>query len=104
MPGERSYSKADTERGDELNEGNKLLEQILSKANMNLAYEQVKKNAGSAGIDKMQTEELLRYLKVYGEALLNALLSGRYTPQAVKRVDIPKPDGGQTGLRNPDSD
>jgi group II intron reverse transcriptase/maturase len=99
--GERSYSKAETERRDELNEDDKLLEQILSKANMNLAYEQVKKNAGSAGIDKMKTEELLKYLKIHGEALLNDLLTGRYSPQAVKRVEIPKPDGGKRGLGIP---
>lgn len=99
--GERSYSKAETERRDELNEDDKLLEQILSKANMNLAYEQVKKNAGSAGIDKMKTEELLKYLKIHGEALLNDLLTGRYLPQAVKRVEIPKPDGGKRGLGIP---
>jgi hypothetical protein len=78
--GERSYSKAETERRDELNEDDKLPEQILSKANMNLAYEQVKKNAGSAGIDQMKTEELLKYLKIHGEALLNDLLTGRYSP------------------------
>lgn len=99
--GERSYSKAETERRDELNEDDKLLEQILSKANMNLAYEQVKKNAGSAGIDKMKTEELLKYLKIHGESLLNDLLTGRYKPQAVKRVEIPKPDGGKRGLGIP---
>lgn len=45
--GERSYSKAETERRDELIEDDKLLEQIFSKANMNLAYEQVKKNAAT---------------------------------------------------------
>ena len=99
--GERSYSKAETERRDELNEDDKLPEQILSKANMNLAYEQVKKNAGSAGIDQMKTEELLKYLKIHGEALLNDLLTGRYSPQAVKRVEIPKPDGGKRGLGIP---
>ncbi len=78
---ERSYSKAETERRDELNEDDKLLEQILSKANMNLAYEQVNKNARSAGIDKMKTEELLKYLKIHGESLLNDLLTGRYSKQ-----------------------
>lgn len=99
--GERSYSKTETKRGDELNEDDKLLEQILSKANMNLAYRQVKKNAGSAGIDKMKTDELLKYLKTHGEALLNDLSAGKYCPQAVKRVEIPKPDGGKRGLGIP---
>lgn len=101
IAGERSYSKAETERGDELNENDKLLEQILSRANMNLAYERVTENAGSAGVDKMKTEELLKHLKIHGEALINDLLTGRYVPQAVKRVEIPKPDGGKRGLGIP---
>lgn len=49
----------------------------------------------------MKTEELLKYLKIHGEALLNDLLKGRYSPQAVKRVEIPKPDGGKRGLEIP---
>ncbi len=99
--GERSYAKAETERGDELNENDKLLEQILSTANMNLAYERVTENAGSAGIDKMKTEELLRHLKTHGKTLINDLLTSRYAPQAVRRVEIPKSDGGKRGLGIP---
>src|SRR5205823_759657 len=83
--GEQSYSRAGTRRGDELNEQNKLLGQILSRANMNLAYERVRDNAGSAGIDKMKTEELLEHLKTQGRVLLDDLFTGRYEPQAVKR-------------------
>lgn len=99
--GERSNFKAGTERGDELNEEDKLLEKILSRTNMNLAYERVKENAGSAGIDKMKTEELLKHLKIHGKVLINDLSTGRYCPQAVKRVEIPKPDGGNRGLGIP---
>ena len=101
IAGEQSYSKAGTEGGDEMNEQDKLLEQILSKANMNLAYERVRGNAGSAGINKMQTDELLEHLKTNGRALLDDLFTGRYRPQAVKRVEIPKPDGGKRGLGIP---
>lgn len=101
MNGEQSYSKAETEGKDELNKGNELLEQILIRANMNLAYKRVKGNRGAAGIDKMQADELLEYLKQHGEALLEDLFTGRYRPQAVKRVEIPKPDGGKRGLGIP---
>ena len=67
--GERSFSKAETEGRDELNEQGKLLEAILSRDNMNLAYKRVKENAGSAGIDGMKTHELLPYLKEHGAKL-----------------------------------
>jgi RNA-directed DNA polymerase len=101
MKGEQSSSKAATERRDERNKQDRLLEQILDRANMNLAYERVRDNGGVAGIDKMQTEELLWYLKQHGKTLLEELLSDRYRPQAVKRVEIPKPDGGKRGLGIP---
>jgi RNA-directed DNA polymerase len=68
---------------------------------MNLAYEQVRGNAGSAGIYKMKTEDLLEHLQLHGRALLDDLFTGRYQPQAVKRVEIPKPDGGNRGLGIP---
>jgi RNA-directed DNA polymerase len=99
--GERSYAKADTEGRDELKEQSELLEKILDRANMNLAYKRVKSNAGSAGIDGMKTKELLSYLKEHGAHLLDDLLTGRYRPQAVKRVEIAKPEGGKRGLGIP---
>jgi RNA-directed DNA polymerase len=101
MNGEQSYSKAGTEGRDRLNEQDKLLEQILSATNMNLAYKRVRNNGGSAGIDKMKTDELLEHLKKHGKALLDDLFAGRYRPQAVKRVEIDKPDGGKRGLGIP---
>ncbi|MCC5930473.1 MAG: group II intron reverse transcriptase/maturase [Cyclobacteriaceae bacterium] len=101
MPGERSNSKASAVGRDEENKPNELLEQILSRENMNLAYLRVKENGGSAGIDKMQTDELLEHLKQHGKALIEDLFAGRYKPQAVKRVEIPKPEGGKRGLGIP---
>jgi RNA-directed DNA polymerase len=99
--GEQSHAKAGTEGRDGLNGPGKLLEQILSRANMNLAYRRVTDNGGSAGIDKMRTDELLAHLKVHGQALLGDLLAGRYRPQAVKRVEIPKAEGGKRDLGIP---
>lgn len=101
MTGEHSQFKAGTEPRDGLQEQGKLLEQILSRENMNLAYLRVKGNGGSAGIDGMKTNELLKHLQTHGPALLDDLLTGRYRPQAVRRVEILKPDGGKRGLGIP---
>lgn len=98
---EPSSFKAESEGRGELNEQDKLLEQILSKTNLNLAFKRVKDNAGSAGVDKMRTNELLEHLKTHGEALKGDLLHGRYHPKAVKRVEIPKQNGGKRGLGIP---
>jgi len=74
--------------------GRELLEKILSADNMNAAYKRVKRNKGSHGIDGMTVEELLPYLKEHGEELKEAILTGKYKPQPVRRVEIPKPEGG----------
>jgi RNA-directed DNA polymerase len=71
-----------------------LLERILSRDNLNLAYKRVKANKGSHGVDGMKVDELLSFLKRHGEALRQRILAGEYEPQPVRRVEIPKPDGG----------
>jgi len=74
--------------------GKDLLERILSADNMNAAYKQVKRNKGSHGIDGMTVKELLAYLKEHGEELKETIRTGKYKPQPVRRVEIPKPEGG----------
>ena len=86
-----SIALTETERRDGAED---LLERILDRNNLNKAYLKVKRNGGSAGVDGMTVEEMLPYLKEHRGELLNALKSGRYKPQAVRRVEIPKPDGG----------
>ena len=71
-----------------------LLEKILSSDNMNAAYKQVVRNKGSHGIDGMKVDELLPYLKENGNNLIEELKAGTYRPKPVRRVEIPKPDGG----------
>ncbi len=78
-----------------INSTNNLLEKILEKENMNKAYLQVKRNNGAPGIDGMKVDEVLSYLKEHKEKLIEELLQGRYCPQPVRRVEIPKPDGGK---------
>ena len=73
----------------------KLLELILSPSNMNTAYKRVKSNKGSSGIDKLPTENLLEWLLEHKESLIKSLEKGKYKPQAVRRVEIPK-EGGKT--------
>ena len=77
------------------------MEQILSKDNLNAAYLQVVRNKGAAGIDGMTVEELGAYLSENGENIREQLRTRRYKPQPVKRVEIPKPDGGVRNLGVP---
>jgi len=93
--GEQSHGPASTEAedGNKVNTS-KLLEKVLNRENLNLAYKRVKKNEGSHGVDGMKVDELLPYLKQHGETLKQSILEGKYRPQPVRRVEIPKPDGG----------
>jgi RNA-directed DNA polymerase len=97
-----SISSMSKEERNDVNEySNDLLEQILSKDNMNNAYKRVKANKGSHGVDGMTVDELLQHLKQHGQELRQSLLQGRYRPQPVRRVEIPKPDGGKRLLGIP---
>lgn len=93
-----SVARLETERQDG---AENLLEAILDKNNLNKAYLKVKGNGGSAGIDGMTVDEMLPYLKEHREELLTALRNGKYKPKAVRRVEIPKPDGGKRKLGVP---
>jgi len=78
-----------------------LMEQILSSDNLNAAYLQVVRNKGAAGIDGMTAEELGAYLSENGEGIKEQLRTRKYKPQPVRRVEIPKPDGGTRNLGVP---
>ena len=72
----------------------KVIERVLSKDNLNEAYKQVIRNKGASGIDEMTCEEVKDYLKVNGDKLINQILNREYQPLPVRRVEIPKPNGG----------
>lgn len=72
----------------------RLLEKILERNNWNLACKRIKENKGSHGVDGMTADELLEYLKQNGSQLRQSILEGKYKPKPVRRVEIPKPDGG----------
>ena len=78
-----------------------LMERICTPSNLNRAYKRVKRNKGAAGVDGMTLEELLSYLKAHKEELLKKLLEGSYEPQAIRGVEIPKPDGSKRQLGIP---
>lgn len=71
-----------------------LMEEICQAENCKQALARVKANKGSPGIDGMTVEKLADYLKQHWSEIREQLLSGTYKPQPVKRVEIPKPDGG----------
>jgi RNA-directed DNA polymerase len=79
----------------------KLMEEVLQRENLKEALKRVKANQGSAGMDGMTVQQLPRYLVKYWPEHRDQLLSGTYQPQPVKRVEIPKPDGGVRKLGIP---
>jgi len=84
-------TETDSTNTNEQTEG--LLEQILSAENLNQAYKQVKRNKGAGGIDGMQVDELLPFLRDHKNELLQSLWDGKYRPKPVRRVEIPKENG-----------
>ena len=78
-----------------------LLEAILYRDNLNRAYKRVKANKGAPGVDGVTVEEALPWLKEHGKEMTEAIRSGKYKPTAVRRKEIPKPDGGVRKLGIP---
>jgi RNA-directed DNA polymerase len=78
-----------------------LMEEVCERENCKQALTRVKANKGSPGVDRMTVHELPGYLKQHWPAIREQLLSGTYRPQPVKRVEIPKPDGGMRKLGIP---
>lgn len=78
-----------------------LMEEVCERENCKRALKRVKANKGSPGIDGMTVDDLLGYLKQHWPTIREQLLSGTYRPQPVRRVEIPKPDGGVRKLGIP---
>jgi RNA-directed DNA polymerase len=83
------------------NHSNNLMEKVLERENLKKALERVKSNKGAAGVDNMQVNELLPHLKIHWERIKQELLEGTYQPAPVRRVEIPKQDGGVRQLGIP---
>jgi len=71
-----------------------LMEEIVSRDNATAAWLAVKRNGGAAGIDRMTTGQLREHIRAHWESIQTKLLAGTYVPSPVRRVEIPKPNGG----------
>jgi RNA-directed DNA polymerase len=80
---------------------NRLLEKILERDNLNNAFKRVKSNKGAHGVDGMEVDELLQYFKDNGDQLEQSILDGKYHPNPVRRVEIPKDNGKKRNLGIP---
>ncbi|SHL49433.1 group II intron reverse transcriptase/maturase [Anaerocolumna jejuensis DSM 15929] len=87
----RSFNRIWKERDSAQSE---LLEKILYKDNLNRAFKRVKANKGAPGIDGITVDEVGAYLRENQKAIIERIYSGKYTPDPVRRKEIPKPDGG----------
>jgi RNA-directed DNA polymerase len=72
----------------------RIMEEVCERDNLREAFQRVKSNKGSAGVDGMTVDDLSAYLKEHWPVIREQLLSGTYEPKPVRRVEIPKPDGG----------
>ena len=77
-------------------QADKLLEKILTNDNLNQAFKKVKSNKGAGGVDGMNVDELLSFLKDSGKRVKQQLLNGKYKPNPVRRVEIPKRTKGES--------
>ena len=99
----KEYAEACSTENREVAErdGADLLEKVLDRDNLNRAYKRVKANKGACGVDGMTIEEALPWLKEHREELLESIRSGIYKPSPVRRVEIPKDNGGKRQLGIP---
>jgi RNA-directed DNA polymerase len=80
---------------------NRMMEEVCERENLKEALRQVKANKGSAGVDGITVNQLTDYLKQHWPVIREQLLNGTYEPKPVRRVEIPKPDGGVRRLGIP---
>lgn len=89
------------EHGNDMEYNNELIERIISRENMNRAFQKVKRNKGAAGVDEKDIEATRLHLKEHGQEIIRLIRDGQYKPRAVRRVEIPKPNGGKRNLGIP---
>jgi RNA-directed DNA polymerase len=82
-------------------EDHRLMDEVVERSNLQLAYQRVVKNKGAPGVDGLSIPEFKDWLKMHWPSVKKALLEGRYLPRPVRRVDIPKPEGGVRTLGVP---
>jgi RNA-directed DNA polymerase len=92
-----NYEDKTKSEGQEL----RLMDLVVARENLWQAYRRVTSNDGAAGIDGMRCQDLEKHLKLHWSKIKEKLLSGSYVPQAVRKVEIPKPNGGTRTLGIP---
>ena len=102
LPGaEQGVSNITAKRDTPCQKVDHLMEAVVEKENMRRAYKRVVGNKGASGIDNMSVDALMPYLQANWARIKEALLDGNYQPQAILRVEIPKPGGGKRQLGIP---
>lgn len=102
LPGTNRGAEAGTTAGEQTKpEALRLMEAVVERSNMLCAYERVVNNQGGAGVDGLSTTDLKPWLQAHWGTIREALLTGRYMPAAVRKVEIPKPQGGVRTLGIP---
>ena len=101
VAGEETESLVVTSESENPARTNRLMEEVVERENLKAALRQVKGNKGSAGVDGITVNQLPDYLKQHWPAIREQLLNGTYEPKPVRRVEIPKPDGGVRKLGIP---
>src|SRR5467141_1350204 len=101
VAGEETESPMATNEPENPARTNRLMEEVCERENLKEALRQVKSNKGSAGIDGITVDQLTDYLKQHWPVIREQLLNGTYEPKPVRRVEIPKPDGGVRKLGIP---
>jgi RNA-directed DNA polymerase len=98
---EESESLRTTSVPESLARTDRMMEEIVERENLKVALRRVKANKGAPGVDGLTVDQLDDHLKQHWPAIRERLLSGTYRPKPVKRVEIPKPDGGVRKLGIP---
>jgi RNA-directed DNA polymerase len=78
-----------------------LMEEVVRRGNLTAAYERVVRNGGAPGVDGMTVDDLMPYCREHWARIRKELLGGKYRPQSVRKVEIPKPGGGVRSLGIP---
>src|SRR6266705_2143007 len=99
--GEETESLMATNEPENPARTNRLMEEVCERENLKEALRQGKGNKGSAGMDGVTVDQLTDYLKQHWPVIREQLLNGTYEPKPVRRVEIPKPDGGVRKLGIP---
>jgi RNA-directed DNA polymerase len=97
----KGAASASSPQGNTTGQGTGLIEQMIDSENLNLAWKKVRANKGAAGVDGLGIEATMKLLRENRQRIEAELLAGTYVPKPVRRVEIPKANGGTRKLGVP---